>query len=321
MKAVVIDRGSLQIMEVPDPAPSSTQVLIRVRAAGVNRADLSQRQGRYPHPGETSYPVAGLELAGEVIGVGDTVDRFVPGDRVMALSPGAFAELAVVDERVAVPVPALLSYEQAAAIPAAFMTEHDALVTQGRLGQGADVLVTAAAANVSLAGLQIARHLGARRIIGTTRTRRHTDDLERLGATHLVSQDDLAELVLECTDGAGAAVTVDHVGGPVLAQCLAATAVNGTYISVGRLGGTTAQVDLDLIARKRLSLVGVSFRTRTVAEIGDVTQRMYADLGDAFATGELVPSLDTVFGMSEVVRAQNYLAHGRPFGKVVLTIP
>ncbi|WP_329000093.1 zinc-binding dehydrogenase [Kribbella sp. NBC_00709] len=321
MKAVLIDQGSLRTAEVPDPVPSAEQVLVEVRAIGLNRADLSQKQGNYAHLGNSAYRVAGLELAGEVVQVGDNVDRFAPGDRVMALSPGACAELAVVDEHVALPVPASLSYEQAAAIPVAFLTEHDALVTHGQVGPDSDVLVTSATATVSLAGLQIARHLGARRIIGTTRTRHSRDELTRLGATDVIDQADIAELVLECTDGIGVAVTVDHVGGPVLSECLTATAIGGRYISVGRLGGTTAQLDLDLIAKKRLSLLGVSFRTRTVKEIGEVAQRMYADLGEALGTGRLVPVLDSVFPVTQVSQAQDYLERGRPFGKVVLAVP
>jgi NADPH2:quinone reductase len=142
----------------------------------------------------------------------------------------------------------------------------------------------------------------------------------RLGATHVIDQQDISRLVMESTDGVGVTLTVDHVGGPVLSQCIAATAVGGRYISVGRLGGTTAELDLDLIAKQRLSLIGVSFRTRTISEIGDVAQQMSADLGEAFATGKLAPVLDSVFPMSAVDRAQDYLAHGRPFGKVVLAV-
>lgn len=320
MKAVVIEQGGLRTTDVPDPVPSAEHILVEVRAVGVNRADLSQRQGKYAHLGESAYQVAGLELAGEVMQVGENVDRFVPGDRVMAQSAGACAELAVVHQRVALRVPASLSYEQAAAVPVAFMTEHDALVTHGRVGPHSDVLLTAASASVSLAGLQIARHLGARRIIGTTRTSHHRNELMRLGATHVIDQEDIAELVVECTDGIGVTVTADHVGGPVLSRCIAATAVGGRYVTVGRLGGTTAALDLDLIARQRLSLLGVSFRTRTIDEIGDVAQRMSADLGDALATGRLAPVLDSVFPMSAADQAQGYLAHGRPFGKVVLAV-
>ncbi|MFG1621767.1 zinc-binding dehydrogenase [Kribbella sp. NPDC049227] len=320
MRAVVVDAGRLRTMSLPDPVPSSTQVLVGVRAVGVNRADLAQRRGQYRHLGDAECQATGFEFAGQVVQVGSAVSRFVVGDRVMALASAACAELAVVDENVALPVPAGLSYDEAAAVPVAFMTGHDALVTRGGVRPGSDVLITAASSNVSLACHQIARRCGVRRIIATTRSRHHVDELTRLGTTHLIDQENFVDRVLDVTAGVGTAVTVDQVGGPVLADCLAATAAAGRYISVGRLGGKSAQVDLDLVAKRRLSIIGVTFRTRSVQEIGAIAQRMYADLGSAFEAGELIPVLDAIFPMSAVDRAQQYLVDGRPFGKVVIEI-
>lgn len=326
MKAIVIDQaggGTLRVEEVPDPAPSATQLLVVVHAAGVNRADLSQRAGRYRHSTVVTdarqRPIAGLELAGVVVAVGADVRGFAPGDRVMALAGGAYAELAVVEEALALPVPSAVGDHEAAAVPVAFMTAHDALVTHGLLEPGSDVLITAAASVVGLAAVQIARLRGARRIFGTARSPRHADRLNRAGLTDLLDQADVSGPVLAGTAGLGVPLSVDHVGGPLLAPCLAATAVAGRYVSVGRLAGTSSTLDLDALAKRRQSIIGVSFRTRSTADTGRVAARMHEDLGPALAGGDLRPVLDRVFPMAQIDRAHEYLVHGQPFGKVVLT--
>lgn len=327
MRAVVVDQerpGELWLRDIPAPVPSPTQLLVGVRAAGVNRADLSQREGRYWHsargPQSTLQP-AGFELAGEVLSVGPDVRRFAPGDRVMALTPGAYAEAAAVDEGVAMPIPTWCSFEEAAAIPVAFMTEHDALVTHGHLRPGADVLITAAAAGVSLAALQIARVLGARRVLGTVLSSADDEQLMGLGLTGSIdAHGDVPKQISAGTDGEGVSLVVDHVGGPGVGECLKGLAVGGRLISVGRLGGTTSSVDLDFVARRRLSIVGVSFRTRGPAAVAEVARRFQADLSTFLDSATIAPVVDKVFAWDEAATAQDYLATSTALGKVVLSV-
>ena len=324
MRAVVVDpdRAALELSELADPEPAPHEVLIRVRAAGLNRADLLARAGSYPTgaSGAATEPVvAGLELAGEIAALGSDVSGLELGARVMAIGRG-YAELACVDHRLLLPVPPPLSWAEAGAMPIALLTAHDGLATNGRLAVGETVLIQAVTSGVGTMALAVAAQLGATRILGTSRS---SSKLARLGPPLVgvdLATDDLLEVVAQHTDSAGVDVVLDNVGASALAQNVAAAAIRGRIVQVGRLGGGTAELDLEELARKRLTLVGVTFRTRSSGERADVVRRCLADLGDALAAGELRPRVDTSFQLDEAEHAQEALARNEHVGKLVLML-
>jgi putative PIG3 family NAD(P)H quinone oxidoreductase len=329
MQAMVIvpggDNGTLEFRQVPDPVPRASELLVRVKATALNRADLAQRRGLYPAPikaADSGLAIAGLEAAGEVVGMGREVTGFAVGDRVLAMCAGAYAELTTVEHRLAVQVPSRLSWEEAAAIPVAYMTEHDALITNGRLQAGESVLINAASSGVGVAAIQIAKFWGARPVMGTSGV---PDKLATLAGVGLdvginYQTENFAEAVLAATNGNGVDVVIDHVGAPYLADNLRCMALRGRLVSVGRLGGGKASLDLDLIALRRLSLIGVTFRTRTLDERIAIAQRFAADLLPALADGRIRPLIHRVFPLGEALEAQGYMASNAQVGKIVLTV-
>jgi len=329
MQAVVImsspDGGTLECRDVPEPTPGPGELLIRVRATGLNRADLAQRRGAYPRPatgGDSALNIAGLEAAGEVAGLGEGVTGFALGDRVMAMCAGGYAEYTTIDHRLAVRVPERLSWEEAAAVPVAYMTEHDALITNARLQTGESVLVHAASSGVGVAAIQIAKLWGAKPIMGTSGV---TEKLAALAAQGLdrginYRTENFAEAVLTTTNGAGVDVVIDHVGGPHFHDNMRCMALRGRLVSVGRLGGRMGELDLDFLALRRLHLIGVTFRTRTLDERIAVTQRFAADLLAALADGRLRPLINRVFPLQEALAAQDYMASNGQIGKIILTV-
>lgn len=326
MKAVVIldrdGRRDLAVMDLPRPEPGPTQILVRVRGAGLNRADLARGVVHYDHSGPVpEHPTAGLEMAGEVVACGGAVTRYAGGERVMAMAQRSFAEFVALDERLAVPVPAALDWVEAAAIPVVYMTAHDALTTRAMLRPGESVLVHAVSGGVGTAALQIARVKGARPILGTTGS---TAKAVRLAAEGLDAaidyRDGFAAGVLERTGGRGVDVIIDTVGASALADNLRAAALRGRIVDVGRMGGPIASIDLELFARKRLTLVGVTFRTRTLDEHAEIVRHFADDLLPSFASGAIKPLIHGTFPLVEAEAAQAALKAGSHLGKIVLTM-
>jgi putative PIG3 family NAD(P)H quinone oxidoreductase len=319
------DGGTLELRDVPEPVPGSGELLIRVHATALNRADLAQRRGAYPAPvkaGDSGLAIAGLEAAGEVVGMGGEVTGFAVGDRVMAMCAGGYAELATVEHRLAVRIPERLSWEEAAAIPVAYMTAHDALITNARLQAGESVLVNAASSGVGVAAIQIARFWGAKPVLGTSGVSTKLAALAELGLDVGINyrSENFADAVLAATNGAGVDVIIDHVGAPYLADNLRCMALRGRLVSIGRLGGGTGDLNLDLLALRRLSLIGVTFRTRTLDERIAIAQRVAAELLPGLADGRLRPLIDRVFPLQEALAAQAYMASNAQIGKIVLTV-
>ena len=329
MQVIVIvsspDGGTLEYREVPDPTPRPGELLIRVRATGLNRADLAQRRGAYPRPatgGDSALNIAGLEAVGEVAGLGEGVTDFAIVDRVMAMCAGGYAEYTTIDHRLAVRVPERLSWEEAAAVPVAYMTEHDALITNARLQAGESVLVHAASSGVGVAAIQIAKLWGAKPVMGTSGVTEKLAALAAQGLDHGINYrtENFADAVLAATNGAGVDVVIDHVGGPHFHDNMRCMALRGRLVSVGRLGGKMGELDLDFLALRRLHLIGVTFRTRTVAERVAITQRFAADLPPALADGRLRPLINRVFPLRDALAAQDYMASNGQIGKIVLTV-
>lgn len=327
MKAMVIvsgeQGGTLELRDVPDPVPGPQEILIRVKATALNRADLAQRQGGYPAQTSTGgVVIAGLEAAGEIVGLGSDVQGCAVGDRIMAMCGGGYGELITVDHRLAMPVPERLSWEEAATIPVSYMTEHDALITNGRLQAGESVLINAVSSGVGIAALQIAKLFGAQPVFGSSGSPAKLESLQAYGLDRGINyhSEHFADVILDMTDGRGVDIVVDHVGASHLADNMRCMALLGRLVSVGRLGGRRHEIDLDLMALKRLQLIGVTFRTRTLDERIAIAQRCVADLLPAFADGRLRPIIDRVFPLDEALEAQGYMTSNAHLGKIVLSV-
>ncbi len=324
MKAMVIvpakEGSTLELRDIPKPEPQPGELLMRVRATALNRADLYQLKGGHPTQSRGGLTLAGLEAAGEVAGIGEKVRGFKIGDRIMATCAGGYAEYAVVDHRLAFPVPDRLSWEEAATVPVAYMTEHDAIVTNGRLQPGETILVHAASSGVGVAGVQIAKLCGARIVMGTSGSEAKIAALKQLGLDIGINyrNENFADAVLAHTGGAGVDIIIDHVGGTYLPENLRCMALKGRLVSVGRLARQTGELNLDLLALKRLHLIGVTFRTRTLEERVEIAQRVKKDLLPALAEGRLKTLIDRVFPFEQAREAQAYMSSNEQMGKIVL---
>jgi NADPH2:quinone reductase len=310
--------------EVAVPTPGAGQVLVRVWAAGVNRADLGMLGGSYNPAGMVRGGefTAGLELAGEVEGVGPGVDGVEAGDRVMAAALGSFAAFALVDHRHLMPVPSSLAWTDAASLPVGLSTEHDALGQAG-FGAGDRVLVVGATSGVGLLGVQLAKALGAGLVIATTTSPAKVDALREVGADLVVdtTTGSLPDAVLAATGGAGADVVIDHVGGRGFGDLLPATRVRGTIVNVGRLGGRRATVDLDQLAFRRLRVQGTTFSIRSAEERADVYAAVTRHALPTVADGRVRPVVDTVVPFAEAQRAADRMRSNEAVGKIVLEMP
>lgn len=326
MRAVYIaEFGSidnLEIREVPDaPKPIGSQVLVRVRAAGLNRADLLQVRGAYPPPAGYSPNIPGLEFAGEVSGVGNEVEKWNGGDRVFGITAGeAQAEYLLTEESLLAKIPDDLGFTEAAAVPEAFITAHDAIFTLGDLKHGESLLIHAVGSGVGLAALQLAKARGAT-VIGTSRT---ADKLEKcnefgLDAAILIGNEaDFAAAVNEATGGKGVNVILDLVGAAYFEQNLASLALKGRLILVGLTSGRTAEFNLGMALQKRLSIIGTMLRGRPTNEKATATRKFADEVVPLLESGKVRPNVDRVFAADDVIAAYTYLESNQSFGKVIL---
>lgn len=323
MKAAVIGGTGVEVRDVPKPKPGPTQVLVRVRAAGLNRADLIMASGRMH--GSTGGPgtVLGLEFAGDVEAVGSDVKGVKPGERVMCSGNGGYAEYAVTDwGRVAIIPANNMSYEQAATLPVALQTMHNAVITAGRLKPGETVLIQGATSGVGLMGMQIAKLRGARLVMGSSTNAKRRERLTEFGADLAVdtTQKGWADEVQKATDGKGVDLIVDQVSASVANENLRAAAVLGRIVNVGRLGGFKGEFDFDLHAMKRIDYIGVTFRTRSVEEVREINRVMRSDLWGDIESGKLKLPIDKTFPLDQAAAALAHMRANAHFGKIVLTV-
>jgi putative PIG3 family NAD(P)H quinone oxidoreductase len=333
MRAIVIAKPGgpevLELREVPTPEPARGEVRVRVRATAINRADLLQRLGMYPAPADAPKDIPGLEFAGEVEALGEGVTAWKPGDRVFGLTGGgAYAEQLVVHARTLARIPDHLDFTQAAAVPEAFITAYDAMVTVGHLGSGERLLVSAVGSGVGTAAVQLARALGAVSF-GTARTAAKLDRAQELGLDHGIVPADgkfaraLDEMVLRETGSPGIDVFCELVGGPYLAEDALCAAPRARIVLVGMLAGNVADIDYGLVLRKRLRLEGTVMRARPLEEKIAVTQVFARHVVPLFAASRqhpLVPVVDRVFALAEAPAAHTYVASNDGFGKTVLEV-
>jgi NADPH2:quinone reductase len=327
MKAIVITRqgGSevLEIREVPTPEPRGDQVRVRVRACGLNRADLMQCRGSYPAPPGSPADIPGLEFAGEVDALGpDVTGPLKVGDRVFGLvGGGGQAEYVVTHERMAVPIPANLDFDAAAAVPEVFVTAHDALEARAGVRPGERVLVHAVGGGVGSAAVQLAHAMGCT-VFGTSRTASKLREAAALGLDVAIesTREDVADVVRQRTGGAGVDVIIDLLGAAALAANLAALAMNGRLVLVGLLGGGTTTLEMAPLMRKRLTVVATTLRARPLEEKIAATRRFAHRVVPWLERGLVRPVVDRVFPFGDVRAAQDRLESNLGFGKVILRL-
>jgi len=321
MRAIVVKQPGgpevLELGEIPDPRPRQSDLIVRVRAAGVNRADLLQRLGRYPPPpGEPD--TIGLEVAGEVEHPAGSYQR---GDRVMALlAGGGYAEKARVPAAHAMRIPDNLSFEEAAAIPEAFLTSWLNLVTLGALQQGQVVVIHAAGSGVGTAAIQLCR--GVASVILATASQAKHEACRALGATHVLARHEvparLVEVVRAASGGRGADIIFDLVGGAYLEANVAALGLHGRLCCISTISGGKATLDLNTLLRQRLTVLGSSLRTRTAEQKAKLIADFSARALPRFARGELKPVIANRYPLEEAARAHEDLASDWVVGKIVL---
>lgn len=326
MKAIIFEQfGSTDVLktgEVAEPVLRPHDLLVRTRAAGVNRADLTHRRGGYGRPDFGDSTIMGLEIAGDVIAVGDKVEGYGVGDRVMGIvGGGAYAEVARIDYRMAMPIPEGLDYIQAAAITEVFVTAHEALLHLGKLQAGETVLIHAGAGGVGGAAVQLARAVGAT-VLTTAKASAH-DIVRKLGADHAIDYEteDFAEVVAQRTDQRGVDVILDFIGAPYFERNVNALNFGGRLVQIGIMGGVeNAKIPLDRVLYRHLQIIGTVMKSRT-QEVKHAMSRRFRERWLAhFVQDGLSPVIDSVYPLAEAGAAQQRMEDGLNVGKIVLTM-
>lgn len=321
MRAIVFDGSQTVVAELPRPKPGPGQVLVKIMASALNRIDLVMSKGAtHGSSGGQGVPL-GVEWAGQIEEVGEGVTTWQVGARVMGAGPGGFAEFTLGFAPLLYPVPAHMSFEEAAAMPVGLQTLHDAIATHGTLKPGQTILVQGASTGVGLAGMQIAKVLGAGKILGSSISDERLSRLRDFGADVAVDtrRPDWVQNVLNETGGHGVDVLVDMVAGPYVNGGLAATRIGGRMVNVGRVAGESGEFNFDLHSMRRITYIGVSFRTRSPAEVVEVVSRTRQSLGEAINAGQIRIPVDRVFRLEEIEQALAHMAANKHFGKVVLS--
>src|SRR5262245_12070741 len=322
MKAILFDQPGdpdvLHIGDAPDPQPADDELLLRVHATAVNRADLLQRRGAYdPPPGAS--PILGLELAGEIV---RPSGGWRAGERVMAVvTGGGYAELAAVPVGMAMRVPERLTFEEAAAVPEAFLTAYLNLFTLGRLQAGETALIHAGASGIGTAAIQLARAAGAR-VLTTAGSDEKLARCRELGAEVAINyrRESFRERVAEATGGRGVNLILDFVGAPYWDDNLAALATDGRLALIGFLGGSRGQIDIGPLMGKRLNVFGTTLRRTPLPQKIALTEAVAAFALHRFESGELRPVIDTVLPLEQAAEAHRQMEANRNVGKIVLRV-
>ena len=323
MQAAVLGEKGVEVRDLPKPTAKPNEVLIRVRASSLNRADLLVALGHQHGSVGGVGARLGLECSGEVEAVGSDVQGIKPGDRVMASAPGGFAEYVVTDAGRVHRIPGNnMSYEQAACFPVALQTMHNAVVTAGRLKRGETMLMQGASAGVGLMGMQIGKLIGASLVIGTSTNPERRARLAEFSCDLALDSSDPTwpDQVKKATGGKGVDLIVDLVSAPVANQNLEAASILGRIVNVGRLGGMKGEFDFDKHALKRIDYIGVTFRTRSAEEVREINRLMRADLWPAIEAGKLSLPIYKTFRLADITEALALMRANRHFGKVVINI-
>ena len=323
MRAAVVTAEGVRVQEAPRPSPGPEEVLVRVRAATLNRADLGVAAGGAHGAMGGPGTILGLDFAGEVEAIGSAVTGVKVGDRVTASGSGGYAEYAVADIGRVQKVPDRnLSWEEAATLPVALATMHDAIVMNGRLAKGESVMILGASSGVGIMGMQIAKFMGASLVVGTSTDAARRARLKEFGADVAVNTRDAdwADQVLAATGGKGVNLVVDQVSAATINAAMRCTAITGRIVNVGRLGGGKGEFDFDLHANRRIAYIGVTHRTRSRDEIRAEYAAMKRDLWDAVQEGRFSIPIDKVFPLEQAVEALAHMKANQHFGKIVLAV-
>jgi len=322
MKAYVYGASGAAITEVAKPSPKGTQVVVRVRACGLNRADLGMTRGHAHGAAGGVGTVLGMEWAGEVAELGPGVKGVKVGDRVMGSGAAAFAEYTLADHGRLFSTPSNMNFEEACTLPIALTTMHNAVVTVGGLQAGQTVMIQGASSGVGLMALQIAKLKGASLVVGSSTDPARRARLKEFGADLAVdsSDPDWVDSVLQATSGEGVDLIVDQVSGKVASQNLKATKIKGRIVNVGRLGGTHADFNFDLHAARRINYIGVTFRTRTIDEIREIFDEVRKDIWAAVESRKLRLPIDKVFTFDDIGKAFEHMEANRHLGKIVVIV-
>jgi NADPH2:quinone reductase len=322
MKAFIYGANGAEITDVAKPAPKGTQVLVRVRANGLNRADLGMTKGHAHGSAGGVGAVLGMEWAGEVAELGPDAKGVKIGDRVMGSGAAAFAEYTLADHGRLFHIPSTsnMSFEEAATYPVALATMHNAVVTNGGLQPGQSVLIQGASSGVGLMAMQIAKLKGAKLVVGSSTDLARRERLKEFGADLAVDSSDpgWVDQVLKATDGKGVDLIVDQVSGKVANQNLAATKILGRIVNVGRLGGTHGDFNFDLHAARRIQYIGVTFRTRSIEEIREIFNEVRKDIWPAVESGKLKLPIDKVYPFGKIAEAFEHMEANKHLGKIVV---
>lgn len=325
MKAIVVDNSRegnpLEWKDVDDPQLNPDEVLIRVHATSLNRADLLQRAGHYPPPRGAS-PIMGLDVAGEIIAVGEEVAGWGVGDRVCALVPGGgYAELAAVPASMLLPIPGNLSFVEAGAIPEVFLTAYVNIFMEGAFSEGERVLIHGGASGVGSAAIQLVNLAGG--VVYTTAgTAEKVAFCESLGAHCAIhyKEEDFVQRILEETGGEGVDIILDMVGAAYLERNISVLKTKGRLIFIATLGGAEAAINIRVLMGKRLRLIGSVLRARPPEEKSEITASFRQRFWHYFATRELKPVIDSVFPITQVEAAHARMAAYENIGKIVLQV-
>jgi putative PIG3 family NAD(P)H quinone oxidoreductase len=327
MKAILVkepgDVDQLYIGEFPKPNPSEDELLVKVKATALNRADLLQRRGKYPPPPGAST-VIGLEMSGVVEDVGTRSTGWKPGDRVFGLLPGGgYSEFVTIHERMAVLIPENFSFEEAAAIPEVFMTAFQSLFWLGKLKEGERILIHAGGSGVGTAAIQLAREAGAISIV-TAGSKGKLDACRKLGAAVTVNYKEgpFTPKVMDATEGRGVNLILDFIGAPYWEENVESLAEDGRIILIGSLGGTRVeQLDLRPVMKKRLQVTGTSLRSRSLNYKIRLTQEFSEFALPRFIDGRLKPVIHQILPWEEVKEAHQVMEGNKNIGKIVLKLP
>ena len=322
MKSILSGEHGAILGELEMPKVMPNHVLVKIKACALNRADLNMLTGAtHGFVGGLGFPV-GMEWAGEIIEVADDVQHWQVGNRVMGASPGAFSEYTLGNANWIYPIPDNLSFEEAATLPVALQTTHDAIVTNGQLQAEQTVLVVGASSAVGLMAKQVAKYLGAKQVIGTSTSAEKMVKLQEYGADHVVNSTDAdwAKQVLKLTKRKGADLVIDFLAGSLFNQTMSVTKIAGTVVNVGRMAGETGEIDFDQHSMRRICYKGVSFRTRNPDEIATVIQAAKQALIPALAEGKIQLPIDAIYPFDQFNAAFDKMKANQHFGKIVLSL-
>ena len=322
MKAAILGASGIVFSELPVPEPKGHELLVKVRASSLNRADLFLIEGR-AHGAQGGVGTRlGLEWSGDVMAIGPEVRTFKVGDRVMCSGLGGFAEFAVADSRRTFPFPARdIGYDSGACLPVALRTTYTSIALLGKLQRGETVAVLGASSGVGLMSLQVARELGASLIFGTSTKADRRARLAKFGADHALDSNDpnWVDSILERTDGKGVDLLIDFLAGPLINPSMRAVTLGGRIVNIGRMAGESGHFDFDLHSLRRIQYLGQTFRTRTAQEIGEIDLQVRAALWEALEAGRVGVPIDVKLPLERIAEAVEMMRTNAHFGKIVLT--